>query len=373
MAGIYLHVPFCKQACHYCDFHFSTSLKFRDRVLWAMQKELENRASELGGQHVSSIYFGGGTPSLLSKKELSSLLGIIYERFDVQKDAEITLEANPDDLSREKLDLLRESGINRLSIGIQSFREKDLSLMNRAHSRSEALNCLKLARESGFDHFSLDLIYGIPELSEKDWGLNIETALEFCPDHISAYCLTIEKKTAFHHFIKSGKMSAPQDQESSRHYDLLCERMSDAGYRHYEVSNFCIPGKESRHNSGYWSGQPYLGIGPSAHSYSHPVRSWNIANNAKYVNAMEEGRRDFSKEELSNKDRANELIMTGLRRAELLAFEALLELSYPLDQFRESLSQFADQGWITLSDTGITPTEKGFWWSDRMSAELFWV
>lgn len=331
------------------------------------------RALELKNQELTSIYFGGGTPSLLSSAELAELLETIYECFELQKEPEITLEANPDDLSLEKLSMLRESGVNRLSIGIQSFRDDELKLMNRAHNSLEAVNCLQRARHSGFEHFSLDLIYGIPGQSESDWVKNLEKALSFHPDHISAYCLTIEKKTAFHHFVESGKMQAPEDHEASRHYELLCEYLSNASYKHYEVSNFCLPGKESRHNSGYWSRQAYLGVGPSAHSYLHPYRSWNIANNAKYIRAIEEGGSFSSREKLSKKDCVNEIIMTGLRRAKLIAYQDLSDLSYPLDQFNHLLEDFAKNGWVLLSDKGFTPTETGFWWSDRMAAELFWI
>ena len=288
MSGIYIHIPFCKQACHYCDFHFSTSLKKKDALVLALVKELELRKDEFKNEFVETIYFGGGTPSLLTNDQLSLLINSVYKNYKVSKNPEITLEANPDDLvsvraqSRTIFEDYLNLGINRLSIGIQSFFEADLKLMNRAHNADEAKNCLKEAIKY-FDNISLDLIYGIPGLSNKRWIENIDTALSYNIPHISSYALTVEPKTALDNFIKKGIIQNVDDELAEQQFHILIEKLEAHGFVHYELSNFGKPNYFSRNNSAYWQGKHYLGIGPSAHSFNGNERGWNVRNNIKYI------------------------------------------------------------------------------------------
>ncbi len=312
MSGIYLHIPFCKQACHYCDFHFSTSRKHKDGVLSAMYTELEQRAPQWVGPKVETVYFGGGTPSLLSAEEISGFIDRIDRLFDLDAEAEITLEANPDDLHPDKIRQFATSPVNRLSVGIQSFHERELKWMNRAHSQQEALESLQALQEV-FENYSIDLIYGIPGSDPEDWEATLETALEFNPPHISAYALTVEPGTALQHMIDRGKSPAADDLRAESDFRVLLDRLEAEGYQHYEISNFGKPGFLSRNNSAYWKGLPYLGIGPSAHSFDGRNRRWNVAHNIKYLRALEEGLPYFETEALSKRDRYNEAVMTGLR------------------------------------------------------------
>ena len=373
MAGLYLHVPFCKQACHYCDFHFSTNQKLRLDVAKAMALEIGLRANELGAKELRSIYFGGGTPSLLHSDELGLIMDSIHKHFSVAPNAEITLEANPDDLNKATLERFRSFAINRLSIGIQSFRDQDLQLMNRAHNAEEASHCVELARNAGFQSISIDLIYGIPDLSQEEWGLNVQKALALNVEHLSSYCLTIEAKTAFAHFIESGKLNPPDDAEAANQYTLLCNRLREAGYHHYEVSNFCKPGMEAVHNSAYWEGEPYLGIGPSAHSYDGESRSWNLSNNVLYLKQINAGALPLERESLSPSARYNEYIMTSLRTARGINLDLIQErFGKDLALGNESrLSAWSDKGWIQILGKLVKPTEEGFLWSDYMASELF--
>jgi oxygen-independent coproporphyrinogen-3 oxidase len=282
MSGIYIHIPFCKQACHYCDFHFSTSMKKKDEMVLALVKELIMRAGEFKNEIVETIYFGGGTPSVLDISELKLLIDTVYQNYNVAENSEITLEANPDDLSKDRILELAENRINRLSIGIQSFFEDDLKLMNRAHNANEAKACLAEATKH-FDNISIDLIYGIPGLSNAQWQENIETALSFGIPHISSYALTVEPKTALKKLIQTGKIAEPNDEVAQEQFVILVETLQAKGFIHYELSNFGKENYFSKNNSSYWLGKKYLGIGPSAHSYNGVSRSWNIANNSLYL------------------------------------------------------------------------------------------
>lgn len=375
MAGIYIHIPFCKQACHYCDFHFSTSTKFRSDMVDAIIAELRLRSADFGEELLDSIYFGGGTPSLLLGDEVSAILNAVRSEFKLTPDAEITLEANPDDLDREKLLSLHNNGVNRLSIGVQSFNDELLKLMNRAHSESEALQCIDLAREIGFKEMSIDLIYGIPGSTIESWKNDVEKAIQHRPKHISSYCLTIEEKTAFSHFIKSGKMPAPDEELASAQYALLCEMLAKAGYQHYEVSNFALPGFEAKHNSSYWSGRPYLGLGPSAHSFYKGCRFWNVANNALYLKAIAAADPKMESEELSKEDKINERIMTGLRTKKGIDLQEMREILGHdlLNLHREKIEDWVSKSWLLQSENRLQPTEEGFLWSDHMASELFIV
>ena len=351
MPGIYFHIPFCKQACHYCNFHFSTSLRYRKEMINAMASELEGKAEmektrmemarmemarmELAKvemaqmemaqmemahvkineskEDVETIYFGGGTPSLLSADEIKRLMDIVYKNFSVSPDAEITLEANPDDINRSILKEWRSSGINRLSLGIQSFRDEDLTWMNRAHNGSQAIECIKAAKDEGFDNFSADLIFGTPTLTDEAWKENVDRLLELEPPHIAAYALTVEPFTPLNKMIALKKKQGVDPGKQATQFLLLMDWLEANGYEHYEISNFCKPGKKSIHNSSYWNGVPYIGIGPSAHSFDGEKRSWNISNNNKYIEGINNGVSFSEHEILSFHQRLNEYIMTSLR------------------------------------------------------------
>jgi len=312
MAGIYIHIPFCKQACHYCDFHFSTSLKKKEEMLAAIHRELFLRKDELAGESIETIYFGGGTPSILAVDEINTLIDTVYQQYTVVEQPEITLEANPDDLDSATMQRLAQSKVNRLSIGIQSFGEEDLKMMNRAHNAQEAISCLQEAVQY-FDNISIDLIYGIPNLSNERWIANIQRILDLGIPHISCYALTVEERTALNKLIQKGVIPSPKEEVAHAHFMLLIEKLRANGYIHYELSNFAKPGYYSKNNSAYWLGKKYLGIGPSAHSFDGRYRSWNISNNPLYIKAIEAGELPSEIEELSVFDRYNEYVMTGLR------------------------------------------------------------
>ncbi len=317
MPGLYLHIPFCRQACHYCDFHFSTSLARKPTVLAAIARELEMRAAYFGPNPapLTSVYFGGGTPSLLSGEELRVIFEVIDRYFPWTTDAEITLEANPDDLTPAWLAGLRGTPVNRLSVGIQSFHEPHLRLMNRAHSATEAAVCVRHAQAAGFENLSIDLIYGIPAPDHGIWTRDLETALALDVPHISAYALTVEPRTALGRWTETGRFRPATDDFTARQFEQLTATLTGAGYDHYEVSNFAQPGREARHNSAYWHGEPYLGIGPSAHSFDGiATRQANVASNAAYITALlDRHELAATTEHLSARDRANEYLMTALR------------------------------------------------------------
>ena len=313
MAAIYFHVPFCKQACHYCNFHFSTSLKHKNPVLDAMLSELKLRKAELSdNEEIRSVYFGGGTPSLLSSDEVSVLIKEVKLNFNVAVDAEITLEMNPDDDRLNYLEELKVVGVNRLSVGIQSFHEEELKLMNRAHNAQEAFDVLN--RIQGlYDNFSLDLIFGLPNSTTESWQKNVEYALQFNPAHISSYLLTVEPKTVLNHQIDNKQIEVLGEEDVLTQFNFLVDRLQAKGYDHYELSSFGKPGFRSVNNTAYWSEKPYLGIGPSAHSFNGETRSWNISNNAQYLKGISIGKPFIEREKLSVTDRYNEYIMIGLR------------------------------------------------------------
>lgn len=300
----------------YCDFHFSTRLQYKPRLVQAICKEIALQKNYLLGESLSSVYFGGGTPSVLSRKELEEIFTAIHTWFDIEDDAEITLEANPDDLSEDKLEELAQSPVNRLSIGIQSFDDEDLSFMNRSHNAAQALQVVEMARKKNFDNLSIDLIYGIPGRDEEHWQRQLDQALELDVPHISAYALTVEKETLLEHLIRKAKVAPLDEDMALRHFYLLSGALQKAGYEHYEISNFAKPGHRAVHNSSYWECKPYLGLGPSAHSYDGLTRQWNVSNNHLYMSAIEDGELSFEREDLSPADLYNEKVMTALRRAE---------------------------------------------------------
>ncbi|RYY34162.1 MAG: radical SAM family heme chaperone HemW, partial [Sphingobacteriaceae bacterium] len=308
MAGIYLHIPFCKKACHYCDFHFSTSLKYKDEMLQAMAKEIGMQRDYLAGETIETIYFGGGTPSILAADDINRLLNTITELHTVSSDAEITLEANPDDLDKTKLQALRQTAVNRFSIGIQSFYDDDLAWMNRVHRGAEAEASVKRAQDTGFENITADLIYGYPLLTDTKWKNNIQKVFELDVPHVSAYSMTVEPQTALASFISKKKQPPMNEQQSAEQFTYLIEAMQKQGFEQYEISNFCKPGQYSRHNSNYWKGVKYLGIGPSAHSFNGETRQWNIANNTQYIEGLTANKIPSETEILSEADRLNEYI-----------------------------------------------------------------
>ena len=384
MAGIYIHIPFCKQACHYCNFHFSTSLRYKNELIAALLKEVEMvadffpQAMEMAGT-IETIYFGGGTPSLCTEQEIRSILDKIRSVFSVSGDAEITLEANPDDITAEKLQQWKDSGINRLSIGIQSFFEEDLVWMNRAHNSRQAWESLVLAT-SYFNNITIDLIYGTPALTDEKWKQNVDKAISLGIPHLSCYALTVEPKTALHKLIKEHRSADVNPDQQSAQFLLLMEWMQQAGYSHYEISNFAKPGFRSRHNSSYWQGKPYFGLGPSAHSFDGHARWWNIANNTAYIRSIEEGKIPFEKEELTIEQRINELIMISLRTEEGLNLSKIDESIQGIDANRSTqvktglLKESAkyirnglmlhEEGWLRL-------TKEGKLLADGIAADLF--
>jgi putative oxygen-independent coproporphyrinogen III oxidase len=374
LAGIYIHIPFCKQACYYCDFHFSTSLKRKEEMLKAMVKELMMRKGELKNGKIETIYFGGGTPSLLTIKELQLLMEIIYNNYTVVGNAEITLEANPDDLSAEKIDALSKTKINRLSIGIQSFFDDDLQFMNRAHTAKESKNCLTEALPY-FDNITIDLIYGVPNMSNEKWLANLQTAFEFGVPHISSYALTVEEKTALHNFIKKGKVSPVDENLALQHFNSLVDEAEKQGFVHYEISNFGKPKYFSKHNKSYWQGLHYLGIGPSAHSFNGFERSWNVSNNSRYIKELSENKLPSETEILSVNNRINEYIMTGLRTIWGVSFQKIKDdfgLDY-LVHFQKNIQPFVIKGYLKVDAKTqvVTTTKKGKFIADGIASDLF--
>lgn len=372
MAGIYIHIPFCKQACYYCDFHFSTSLKKKDELLAALKKELELRKNEFEDIAVETIYFGGGTPSLLSQKELEGILESVYDNYSIVKDPEITLEANPDDLSKSKILDLSKTAVNRLSIGIQSFFDADLKLMNRAHNALEAELSLELARNY-FKNISIDLIYGIPGASNEQWTQNIEKALSFKVPHISSYALTVEPKTALASFIEKGLIEDVDDEKAHDQFHLLKAKLEDEGFVHYELSNFGKEGYFSQNNSAYWQGKPYLGIGPSAHSFNGIQRGWNVGNNSKYIKTLQQNLLPIEQETLTPTDRYNEYIMTGLRTIWGVSLDKIKNdfgTNY-LDYLFEQAQVFINEHLLYIDDSHLRVTKKGQFLSDGIASQLF--
>ena len=373
MSGIYLHIPFCRKACHYCNFHFSTSANYKDEMVAALQKEMGLRKGELHAP-VESIYFGGGTPSMVTAAQIKALIHEVYLHFDVVDYPEITLEANPDDLTKPYLSALKESGVNRLSIGIQSFHDKELELMNRAHNRKQALQSVLWAQEL-FDNISIDLLYGTPHTTFEDWQKNLETALALDVPHISSYALTLEPKTALDHFVKKGVVSLLDEKEVEHQFLYLVDVLTQTGYEHYELSSFGKPGYRSRNNTAYWQGKPYLGIGPSAHGYDGENRYWNMSNNAAYLKEIVQGQIPQTTEKLRVIDKFNEAIMIGLRASwgvSLQAMESALGLRYRI-HLEQQAQRFIHQGLLQIENQSLKTTSKGAFLADGIAADLFLI
>lgn len=372
MSGIYIHIPFCKQACHYCDFHFSTNLKKKDEMVLALAKEIQLRKSEFQDEIVETIYFGGGTPSILSIEDLKFLIDEVYLNYKVVENPEITVEANPDDLTENRIIELSKNRVNRLSIGIQSFFEDDLKMMNRAHNVEEAKKCLEIATQY-FDNISIDLIYGVPEMSNEKWLKNIETALSFGVPHISSYALTVEPKTALHSFIQKGIIPQPDDEVAQEHFQILVDKLSENGFIHYELSNFGKENYFSKNNSSYWLGKKYIGIGPSAHSYDGKNRGWNVSNNSLYIKSIQENKLPIEIETLTKTDRYNEYIMTGLRTIWGVSLERIEQefgKTY-LDYLNKQAAKFIEDHLLFVDENILRTTKKGKFLSDGIASDLF--
>jgi len=373
-AGIYLHIPFCRQACVYCNFHFSTSLKHKDEVLQAIHKELEMRQGYLNGAEITTVYFGGGTPSLLSADEINRIVETIHKYYPAGNIKEFTLEANPDDLGKHYLQALRNTPVNRFSIGVQSFRDEDLQYMKRAHNAGQADYAIKAAQDAGFSNITIDLIYGTPGLTDSAWKSNLKKIKELDIPHFSAYALTVEEKTALHHAIQQKKAAPVEQEQAAQQFEILMEQAAVMGFEQYEISNFAVPGLYAVHNTNYWRGLPYLGIGPSAHSFNGNSRGWNIANNGLYTKGiLQEHKLPYEEEKLTPEQQLNEYIMTSLRTMwgcdlEKIAAEwdsdeaALVEKSSHL---------FQEKKWMRQEGRKLILTNEGKLFADKIAAEMF--
>ena len=375
MAGIYIHIPYCKKACYYCNFHFSVSLRSSNDFIAALLREITLQKNFLQQEVVTTIYFGGGTPSLLKKEDLLQIMEKLYTCFSIAPNPEITLEANPDDINAASLADWKAAGINRLSIGIQSFFEEDLQWMNRAHNARQAKDCIVLAREAGFENFSIDLIYGVPGLTDEKWKDNVARALELKIPHLSCYALTVEPGTALQKMIALHKKAPADPEKQARHFLLLMDWLQQAGYSHYEISNFALPGYRSRHNSSYWAGKKYLGLGPSAHSFTGSHRQWNIANNALYIAALQRHEIPFEEEALTATQRLNEYIMTSLRTQEGLDLGYIKDFfgEAPGRQLQQNSSKYIAAEKLRLQDSRLQLTREGKLFADGIAADLFFL
>lgn len=375
MAGIYIHIPFCKQACTYCNFHFSTSLKLKGAFLEALKKEISLENNFIPSEEIiETIYFGGGTPSILSAEETGEIIEQLFRRFNIDKNVEITIEANPDDISKEKLAEWKNLGINRLSVGIQSFNDEELKWMNRAHSSAQALSSLILINEAGFDNFTADLIYGSPFQSNADLEENINILLRNNVPHISAYALTAEEKTALAHQIKSGIITNIDTDKQAVHFEILMQMLLQAGFQHYEISNFAKPGKRSKHNSSYWNGKAYYGFGAGAHCFNgNNIRRWNIANNALYIQSIEKGIVPYEEETLTAVQQMNEMIMISLRTIEGLQADIFTEKfgDKALQALLKKASKYFKEELLVQEENFIRLTKKGKFLADGIAAGLF--
>ena len=373
MAGIYLHIPFCKQACTYCNFHFSTSLRYKDDLVQALRKEIIAEKDYLGGEEVATIYFGGGTPSILAVEDCQSLIDDLRKHFAVATDVEITLEANPDDVTLEKAAAWKNLGINRLSIGIQSFFEEELRWMNRAHNADQAKACIENSYAAGIDNLSIDLIYGSPLLTDDMWQQNVETAIGYGIKHLSCYALTVEEKTPLHKNISLQKTIDVDNDKQARQFLQLMEWLRNAGYEHYEVSNFAKPGFRSKHNSSYWKGFSYLGLGPSAHSFNGRERRWNIANNNVYIKSINGGGAEREIEKLTPSQQLNESIMISLRTMEGIDLNKM-QMEWgekERKRIEKDLTKYLRTGLIKMSNDHAQLTDEGMLRADGIAADLF--
>ena len=373
MAGIYIHIPFCKQSCHYCNFHFSTSTKNKDEVLDAIENEIKQKG-QATNESISTIYFGGGTPSILDVNEINSIIKRIYKEFNVESEAEITIEANPDDLNKEKIINLSLTEINRLSIGVQSFIDKELKIMNRAHDSKKALNSIEISKKY-FNNISIDLMYGVPESTLESWTYNLDTVSQFDINHISSYALTLEPKTALESFVRKLVVEMPEEELVYDQYNLINKKLEPLGFINYEVCSFAKENFFSKNNSAYWLRKKYIGIGPSAHSFDGKSRSWNISNNKKYIDQIKKGKSFYKKEKLSKVDQYNEYVMTGFRTIWGVSAN-FIENNFNSkfkNYFTDRIQKHIDQKNIIVKDDIYTTTNEGRFLADGISSDLFLV
>ena len=373
MAGIYIHIPFCKQSCYYCDFYFTTTTKLKENFIDALHREIALTKDYLQGEDIKTIYFGGGTPSLLSADEVTAIINKIGEYHNLSSLEEVTLEANPDDLTPEKLAELKQTAINRLSIGIQSFFDEDLKWMNRAHNASEANNVVQLAHEAGFKTLTIDLIYGTPTLTDENWQANIDKALSLGVNHISAYALTVEQNTPLAKLIKQGRYQTTDDDKTSRHFDMLLTAIKKAGWEQYEISNYAKNQNYSIHNTGYWQGEKYLGLGPSAHSYNLHQRSWNVKNLRTYIDSIAQGQLSTEVETLTPDQQFNEYVLTSLRTkwgTDLDTVKSKFGDELALAT-KKNATEFMEKGWLVLENNTLFLTDEGKLFADYIASELF--
>jgi oxygen-independent coproporphyrinogen-3 oxidase len=375
MSGIYIHIPYCRQKCHYCNFFSVASRATMPAMVQAICHEAELRQQYPGRQDIETIYFGGGTPSMLEPQLLTQLMDSLKKHFVFSAEPEITLEANPDDITPENLRLWKTIGINRLSIGIQSFRDEDLMYLNRVHDSAKAIKCLQQAQEAGFSNLTLDLIFGIPTLDDAGWLSNIKTATDLGIPHISAYSLTVEPRTALDVMIRKGTVKPVDEQQSARQFELLMHFMDEKGYLHYEISNYCLPGQYARHNTAYWKGETYLGLGPSAHSYNGQSRQWNVSSIKEYLEAINRSSIPSESEELSIEQTYNEYVMTGLRTMwGCNNLEINLKFGAHFSEyFTENTVPWIKNGSMNKSGDIYTLTQKGKLLADGIASDLFFV
>ena len=375
MAGIYIHIPFCKQRCKYCAFYSSTLYNIRNEYVGALCKELKERKEYLKGELVETIYLGGGTPSTLTMEQLNAICQTIYDIYPVAKEAEITIECNPDDLTPEFLEQLRELPFNRISMGVQSFNDAQLKKLGRRHTAESALQAVLNARAAGYSNISIDLMFALPGSTTNEWMHDLKSAIELRPDHLSAYNLMYEEGTPLYNALQRGEITELSEEENVEQFSMLINEMKAAGYRHYEISNFALPGKESRHNSSYWNDTPYLGCGAAAHSYDGASREWNIADVKSYIKGIENGKRIYEIENLTEEERYNDTILTRLRTADGIPLEWMKEKFCPkLNRYMLSAAgKEIALGNLKEKDGFLSLTEKGVFISDAVIRELIFI
>lgn len=375
MAGIYIHIPFCLQACNYCDFHFSTSLKTKNKIISSIIHELILRKNYLKNDIIETIYFGGGTPSILESSELDKILECLFKYYNVSPFPEVTIESNPNDLNKKKIKNLISLGINRLSLGGQSFNDSQLKILNRTHSSFDVENSIKIAQELGINNINLDLIYGLPKLSVKDWEEDLNKAISLNVTHLSCYCLTIEKGTVFFNKLKKGTLKVASDKNKTDQFLLMRKILINENYIHYEISNFCKQNYRSKHNSSYWNFQKYLGVGPSAHSFNGKTRQWNISNNSKYINSIKDNEVFYEEEVLTRNNIINEFILTSLRKMEGISNKKLKEITSHKEyaNFKLQINDLVNRSLIFEKNDYYSLTEQGMILCDKITSDLFLV
>lgn len=373
MAGVYIHIPFCKKKCSYCDFHFSTTFEsYRAQMVQALCREIRIRLSHPNApKEIFTIYFGGGTPSLLRASELNSIVETLAEFVNIADLDEFTLESNPDDIDIERLALWKNLGINRLSIGIQSFDDGDLLWMNRAHNAEESWNAIVIAKQKGFQNLTIDLMYGLPNQTLEKWQKQLDLALQLDVPHISSYCLTVEDRTALKKFVDRQELIIPDEDLVAEQFDFLVDTLEKHGFEHYEISNFALPNAHAIHNSNYWKGVQYLGIGPSAHGFNGEERYWNVSNNAAYMQRINSGELPSTMEKLSNENKFNELILTGLRTHWGVDFRRLEELKLIDKSFMQKIKNMEKSNVLEWVGNNFRLTSKAKLKADFFASELF--